>query len=152
MKLTPEQAQALQQLKDINLPEPISWWPLAIGWWVLGLMCITAIVGIIWYRKKTRLKRAALAELKRLKQGNRADALALAVPISMLLRRVAIKRYGQSVAYLTGKAWEDFLVNHHAMDANTATFLSNAPYKPLDNAPNAELLLESAKSWIRSHT
>jgi hypothetical protein len=25
----------LSQLKDIHLPDDISWWPLAIGWWLL---------------------------------------------------------------------------------------------------------------------
>ena len=29
------QADSLAQLRDIQLPEPISWWPLAPGWWVL---------------------------------------------------------------------------------------------------------------------
>ncbi|MDE0747891.1 MAG: DUF4381 domain-containing protein [Porticoccaceae bacterium] len=30
----------LAQLRDIHLPEPILWWPLAPGWWVLIILCL----------------------------------------------------------------------------------------------------------------
>jgi len=32
-------------LKDIHLPDAITWWPLAIGWWLLIVMVIAAIYG-----------------------------------------------------------------------------------------------------------
>lgn len=59
----------LAELKDIHLPDPISWWPLAIGWWLLlAIIIILAAVLIAKYRQhrqKTLIKRAALAQLAR---------------------------------------------------------------------------------------
>ena len=60
--------QLLAQLKDIQTPEPVSFWPLAWGWWgviVLTLLAFTA--AIWWWRKRRRFnapRRQALNELK----------------------------------------------------------------------------------------
>ena len=39
----------LAQLRDIHLPEPILWWPLAPGWWVLIILCLALA---IWFISK----------------------------------------------------------------------------------------------------
>ena len=39
----------LAQLRDIHLPEPILWWPLAPGWWVLIVLCLAFA---IWFISK----------------------------------------------------------------------------------------------------
>lgn len=46
-QLTPEMQQQLEQLKDIQLPEPVSWWPLAYGWWGLMALALLAVV-MLW--------------------------------------------------------------------------------------------------------
>lgn len=64
--LTPEMQQQLEQLKDIQLPEPVSWWPLAYGWWVLiGLVvCALAVWLVRRYKyQKNSLEALALNEL-----------------------------------------------------------------------------------------
>lgn len=33
-------ADALAQLRDIDLPEPVGWWPPAPGWWLLAAVII----------------------------------------------------------------------------------------------------------------
>jgi hypothetical protein len=59
------QADSLAQLRDIQLPEPISWWPLAPGWWVLIILA-TGIFGwaglllIKRYRANLYRRQAAL--------------------------------------------------------------------------------------------
>ncbi|MBL4711699.1 MAG: DUF4381 domain-containing protein [Gammaproteobacteria bacterium] len=42
--------QALN-LKDIHLPEPILWWPLAPGWWMVIALLFVA-VGLLVIAKK----------------------------------------------------------------------------------------------------
>ncbi|MER2494450.1 DUF4381 domain-containing protein [Catenovulum sediminis] len=57
-----------QAFLDLQMPEPTSWWPLAWGWWVciiLSLVVIGLLVThIVKYFKRTRARRAAIAELK----------------------------------------------------------------------------------------
>ena len=39
------QSQLLQQLRDVHVPDSVSWWPLAIGWWVIiGLVALIALL------------------------------------------------------------------------------------------------------------
>ena len=45
-----------EQLRDIHLPEAVSWWPLAIGWWVLGFLAIIAIA-VLAYIVLRRIKK-----------------------------------------------------------------------------------------------
>lgn len=41
-----------QQLRDVHLPEPVSWWPLAISWWILfGLVVVSIFFAIRAFRK-----------------------------------------------------------------------------------------------------
>ena len=33
----------LSQLRDIHLPDPVSWWPPAPGWWILAVIVVTTL-------------------------------------------------------------------------------------------------------------
>lgn len=61
------QAQLLAQMSDIALPEPVSWWPLAIGWWVIGALILTILIALIHLQLKrlaeNRYRALALTEL-----------------------------------------------------------------------------------------
>lgn len=41
--LQDQSAQLLQQLRDIQTPDAIGWWPPAPGWWLVTLFCIVAL-------------------------------------------------------------------------------------------------------------
>ena len=55
---------ALAQLRDIHLPEPIGWWPLAPGWYLLGFFVLSLAVILAYtirrYILNGRAKREAL--------------------------------------------------------------------------------------------
>lgn len=102
----------LSQLHDIHLPASVSWWPLALGWWLLlALLVVMLLVGFGFYRRyqRQRWRREALALLRQLQQQSLTPK-ALVVEYSQLLRRVAISRFPRTeVAALTGEQWLVFL-------------------------------------------
>ena len=63
-------ADPLSQLRSIHLPEPISWWPLAPGWWILIAISLVLITWLIFVThqnyKKQLYRRQALLELKQI--------------------------------------------------------------------------------------
>ena len=102
-------------LRDIHLPESVSWWPLAPGWWiVLGLLVLaTAVVFFLKHMKGRRqLEKQVMDEFQGLvdQYKNDRDINALLGNVSKLLRRVSMTRFSQQeVAALTGDRWLKFL-------------------------------------------
>lgn len=99
-------------LRDLHLPDPVGWWPLAPGWWVLITLAVAGIVYLLYrqYRRwrHNRLRRIALSELSRVYNNYRqgTDALTLAKDISELLRRAMLAYSPRAeVAGLTGEQW-----------------------------------------------
>lgn len=139
-----------EQLRDIHLPAPVSWWPPAPGWWfVAALLLFLAAVGYWLLRRwrRQRWRREALEELARLRQ-SAATSRQLA-QLSMLLRRVAVTCFPrQDVASLTGPEWLAFLERHDGGFAAYAELLVDAPYRA-ETELDLEGLYQQAENWIR---
>lgn len=106
----------LSQLRDIHLPQGFGFWPLAIGWYVLGLLILLTAVLIGWaYKKRQRRllpRKEARTKLKTLKERYQRDqdAVAIAIELSMLLRRAALAAFpAEEVASLHDQQWLGFL-------------------------------------------
>ena len=41
-------AELIAQLRDIRLPEPVTWWPPAAGWWIVAIVALCAVASL-WY-------------------------------------------------------------------------------------------------------
>ena len=109
----------LDELHNYHLPSAISWWSLAIGWWLvlfLILVLIGAIISIWLYRrKKFAAIRYAQTELIAIKISfNKDKNIAKFIrSVSKLLRRFALVHFPRDqIAKLTGAAWLKFLDDH----------------------------------------
>src|ERR1700733_10161036 len=107
---------ALQQLKDIHLPQAIHMWPIAPGWIIL--YCLTsALLGYGIYlgyqrRKQRYMMKHALRQLNQLKtlMQNNPDKINIAAEISTFIRRVALYYFRrETIAGLSGENWLKFL-------------------------------------------
>lgn len=102
-------------LRDIHLPEAISWFPPAIGWWCLLLLIILTIWGS-WrlFKHATRhtILKAAQQLLVAIKIDPNTSDLQKLQQVSIWLRRVSISASPrQKSAGLIGKAWLNYLDN-----------------------------------------
>lgn len=125
-------------LKDIHLPEAITWWPLAIGWWLLMAVTIAALVGSYYLYKRLTRKTAskqAKAVLLSIKQRASSDVLQTIKALSACLRRVAISVDSrEKTAGLVGNAWLEYLdesMDDTPFKSGVGRLLVDAPYQPL---------------------
>ena len=122
--MDPKVASALEGLRDIHLPAPVSFWPLAPGWWALmALVAISAAAAIwIWRRRRRSVRRHALRELAALEArfGAAEQPVELAASLATLIRRVALRVSTRSgVASLHGESWVAFLTEEAKGGART---------------------------------
>ena len=154
------QNDPLSQLRDIHLPDPISYWPPAIGWWLLVvLLFILASFMVIyvvrWYHKRS-YRRHAIKALNTLYKAYKKekDSALYTFNINMLLKRSSVFCYGKNrVSKLTGDDWLGFLDD----SGNTTDFtqgagivLASAPYTHAADI-DAIALKQCCESWIRRH-
>jgi hypothetical protein len=151
-------------LHDIHLPPPLSWWPLAPGWWyLLGLIIILSSILyflVRWY-KKGAIKREALICLQQIEEeySKKGDSLLLVKNLSTLLRRMALSSFPrEKVAGLTGESWLQFLDNHNwtkppqqsaDFQSGAGQILLTAPYQPQVQQKEVDALFALCKQWIK---
>ena len=144
--------QALEGLRDIHLPPPVSWWPPAAGWWLSLLLVIVALAAVVWWWRSTRLRRAALRELRQLHAAHADDPATFAAQLSILLRRCAVARFPrEEAAGRVGEAWLRFLDRSGGTTEFTAgagRVLMTAPYRP-DESVDIHALNRATERWIR---
>ena len=141
-------------LRDIHLPDGVSWWPIASGWWLL-LVLVMLIAMVIWAihinKARGQLRKQALAELEKVETdfNQHQDAQQLASDLSMLLRRVCISRFPRAdVAGLTGQAWLDFLnAQTNSFNTESADALLNGPFQKQSNI-NSSALINACRQWV----
>ncbi|MCK5396288.1 MAG: DUF4381 domain-containing protein [Gammaproteobacteria bacterium] len=155
--------QALD-LRDIHLPEPITWWPIAPGWWaVIASLFLVVIVFFIIKKihANRQLKRDIKSELETIKQQFQQiqDQSQLAKSLSILLRRASITYYPKTdIAGLTGNDWLAYLDKTNStssrvkFQSDIGNILLSAPYLP-DNSEmdfDAKALVSLCESWLLS--
>ena len=142
-------------LRDIHLPSSPSWWPPAPGWWALGVLLLSVLLGAAWLvwrrRVAARARRRVLAEVDRLLERYRQDhaGAALAGGLHQLLRRVA-RRHDAAAAHQRGDAWRRTLAR---MPVDAATLdrlqsLEQAIYRPASSFDH-EAAASAVRQWLQ---
>lgn len=134
-------------LRDIHLPDPISWWPLAIGWWlvfIIGLFFVCLMIFLIRRWVRPTLRKEAVKTLDEIETNfqTNANAQNCVSEISVLLRRIVISRDPKN-AGITGVAWLELLdlPNQKNFSEGVGQILLTAPYQPeIDERHVVELL------------
>jgi hypothetical protein len=156
------QNNPLDQLRDIHLPEPISWWPLAPGWWFVIILVIGIFVWLsLTLVKRNRLnlyRRQAIAKLNMIDQDTAVNSK------QKLTTVIATLKQAVNTAY----------PDYHFSSQNLVTFLKftgSTCSQPIfmqipDNIENylygtesnehslketLENILTDSKIWIKNH-
>ena len=142
-------------LRDLHLPEPIGWWPPAMGWWlVLGFLIVMGIGAFLLiqrHRRATPLKRAlaGLEEIQTQSDTRLEDKLQ---SISAIMKRFALSIAGRDeVAGLTGDAWMSWLIARaggQAIDLEVIAMLKKAPYQRRAAALDLEAMLLNIRQLL----
>lgn len=149
-------AQNTDSLRDIHLPDAISWWPPAIGWWILLALVIAAFIFIPkLYRRVTYTSLNKVANktyqniVDEFKENNNDSAFIIAT--SQFLRQTAMSYCGrEDVAQLTGDIWvgalNDIIKQEH-FTYDLKQSLVHAPYQK-NNSIDTEKLINAVQSWL----
>ena len=137
----------LPELRDIHLPDGVSIWPPAYGWWF-----ILAAVILIWFSGRLfsflRLKSKKIYAGRLLRETAFEKPVVAAAKMSEILRRICVVKYPQALS-LSGKEWTDFLSLHarEALSEKMANLLQNAPYMPEDDDKVTDEDLKNLKDF-----
>jgi hypothetical protein len=160
--LDPLTKVALESLKDIAVPQPVSWMPQTWGWALVAVLLALVIVVFLIHRVRLYRANAYRREAVGLLDGveerladpaGRDQALR---DLAEVLKRTALAGWGRAdVAALSGAAWVAFLEKHgdghggQALDA----LLDDREYQNSSSAMTLapDDVMSSARRWIRRH-
>lgn len=151
-----------QQLRDVQTPEAVSWWPLAIGWWLVAAIVISliifSIIKLVKHRQRNAYKKLAVAELNQHfsdwqeSQNNNAY---LQAANAVLKRSCSYfnSQLNTPTASLSGRSWVVYLNAHckTKFSNNTENALSYELYKenPTSDIDNVH---QEVKTWLLKHS
>jgi hypothetical protein len=144
-------------IADIHIPNGVSAWPPAIGWWLLALLILLGITGMVMgykkYRKKWGYRNAALTLLASHKDNHIDNTHA----VINILKRTAMTAYPeQNIRSLHGDAWITCLnqqTKERLFTGDIAAFLVLAQYQHTDNMHTVDhpTLYKACQRWIKTH-
>jgi hypothetical protein len=147
-------------LRDIHLPEPVSWWPPAIGWWLVAVALVLLIAIIVSWRRRRQAQRSAPATIARVELARlttawteHRDENRLVGELSTWLRRASMSMSSRrTAASLTGADWLDFLnetAGEQIFGGNEKLWLLEAPYGKSANVKGDDMLA-LCERWLTS--
>lgn len=144
-------------LRDIHLPDAMSIWPPALGWWLL-LILIPILIVTGWFLFKRLTRRTALKGARSLlvdiKQQAAGDKRQTIRALSHCLRRFHMSNgQREQVAGLSGQAWLlylDGLVDGTPFSDGIGRCLVDAPYqKTIADDVDINALIELCETTLK---
>ncbi len=146
-------------LRDIHLPESVSWWPPAIGWWLVLVSMILLFVlarFIIWAIRQRALKKSAKAEIAKVIANYKfdSDKAGLVQGLSIAFRRIGMSYLGRNqCGGLHGPEWYEqlnLLVPQNRLSDDAIRLLSVSPYQkvPQFDSGAIDSLMDAASKWV----
>lgn len=157
-------ANPLDQLRDIHLPDQISWMPTALGWWILAAVAIISIttlivLGLRWYRSQA-YRREAIRILGDIKSAS-LSVVECSRQCQQLLKRTSLHVAPRiSIAQLSGDKWIAFLNDHckqNVFDQTLSNQWQNALYQPehasseFESTQFQSRLISACETWLKQH-
>lgn len=158
-----EPQDPLAQLRDIHLPDAVSAWPPAPGWWLLAAIIIALLCYLaVRIKKHWQQNNYRKLALKQLAELNQDQPIAYLQQLNQLLKRTAlVANPNKDIASLNGEKWLTFLSTESLSDKKTlmdfqqgaGQVLAQGPYAPLSTANkiNITALEDLAQQWIKQH-
>lgn len=156
--------ELLNQLHDIQLPDPIGWWPLAFSWWILIFSVTSILIGILWYyldlKRRNVYRVTALAKLDEILQQSMVLNHDKIAQINALLKQVAITAYGRNkTANLYQQDWMNFLSDtssyipqpENLPDIMQLAYKGSSGSQEMDSNEALATLVDYARKWIKGH-
>ena len=123
----------LPELRDIHLPDGVSAFPPAYGWWIM-LLSILAVIAMAYLFMLVRRKSKKIYALHLLNNIYCNNSIPAVIEMSAILRRICVFKYKEATS-LSGADWLSFL-NSKAkkqLTGKPAELLISAPYIPHDS-------------------
>jgi hypothetical protein len=156
------QGDPLAELRGIHLPDPISWWPLAPGWWVLIIIFIGGLSWALWQLLKSYnnnlYRRQAMAQLLQIKHDLNLTSTQRLVMILETLKQAVNSAYPDQhfssrdlAAFLNflQASCKDTVFQNLPIDLNA--LLYGRPDDRQEHNELTESIINSSEIWIKQH-
>ena len=156
--MNPSPGADLSQLKDIHLPDAITDWPIAFGWWALLVLTVLSLCAALYFWRYFKIKNANkkaalhLLELKYHQFKANSDSHAFLQHCNQILKRYCLKQYPAAVS-LSGLAWTNFLIRHSEkafFNQELAHAMSEGLYKKSCQY-DGDALYIACSNWLKSN-
>jgi len=154
----------LSQLHDIQLPDPVGWWPLAFSWWILIFSITSILVGILWYyldlKKRNAYRVTAMKQLQQIMDSIEKPDIDKIAKINTLLKQVALTAYGRKkTAALQSQDWINFLAEtcsyipqpENLLDSIELGYRDYSSARFVNTLEALQSVHDYAKKWIKGH-
>ncbi len=145
-------ADPLAELRDVILPPDPSFWPPAIGWWLLAVLAVVLAVSALYGIRYFSARLARTSVVNKVSNLKQLDSKTAVVELSILLKKIAVTKYPRAqVAGLTGSSWLEFLDQSGDTDQFTrgpGRILATAPYSK-QIAEDLNPLFDLCENWVR---